>query len=42
MFKSQDVVDDMVDNLAYTLGLGREDLNIVCFSSAHGRAFAFH
>ncbi|KAK1835739.1 meiotic recombination protein rec12 [Podospora conica] len=29
LFKSQGVVDAMVDNLAYTLGLGREDLNIV-------------
>ncbi|KAK0754401.1 Spo11/DNA topoisomerase VI subunit A [Schizothecium vesticola] len=29
LFKSQGVVDDLVDNLAYTLGLGREDLNIV-------------
>ncbi|KAL2269687.1 hypothetical protein VTJ83DRAFT_1871 [Remersonia thermophila] len=29
LFKSQSVVDDMVDNLAYTLGIGREDLNIV-------------
>ncbi|KAL2262512.1 hypothetical protein VTK26DRAFT_1092 [Humicola hyalothermophila] len=29
LFKSQNVVDDMVDNLAFTLGLGREDLNIV-------------
>lgn len=23
------MVDDMVDNLAFTLGIGREDLNIV-------------
>ena len=30
LFKSQGVVDDLVDNLAYTLDLGREDLNIVC------------
>ncbi|KAJ4306620.1 endodeoxyribonuclease [Collariella sp. IMI 366227] len=29
LFRSQNVVDDMVDNLAFTLGLGREDLNIV-------------
>ncbi|KAK4157192.1 Spo11/DNA topoisomerase VI subunit A [Chaetomidium leptoderma] len=29
LFKSQSVVDDMVDNLAFTLGVGREDLNIV-------------
>ncbi|KAL2132113.1 hypothetical protein VTI74DRAFT_4202 [Chaetomium olivicolor] len=29
LFRSQGVVDDMVDNLAFTLGIGREDLNIV-------------
>ncbi|KAK4122232.1 DNA topoisomerase IV, alpha subunit [Parathielavia appendiculata] len=29
LFKSQSVVDDMVDNLALSLGVGREDLNIV-------------
>lgn len=29
LFKSQSVVDDMVDNIALTLGVGREDLNIV-------------
>ncbi|GAB1314589.1 endodeoxyribonuclease [Madurella fahalii] len=29
LFKSQSVVDDMVDNLAFTLGVGRGDLNIV-------------
>ncbi|KAK3403361.1 meiosis-specific topoisomerase Spo11 [Sordaria brevicollis] len=29
LFKSQSVVDEMVDNLAFTLGLGRSDLNIV-------------
>ncbi|KAK3942482.1 Spo11/DNA topoisomerase VI subunit A [Diplogelasinospora grovesii] len=29
LFKSQSAVDEMVDNLAFTLGLGREDLNIV-------------
>ena len=29
LFRSQSVVDDMVDNLAFTLGLGRDDLNIV-------------
>ncbi|KAK4039798.1 Spo11/DNA topoisomerase VI subunit A [Parachaetomium inaequale] len=29
LFKSQSAVDDMVDNLAFTLGVGREDLNIV-------------
>ncbi|KAK1757142.1 meiotic recombination protein rec12 [Echria macrotheca] len=29
LFKSQSVVDEMVDTLAYTLGLGRGDLNIV-------------
>lgn len=39
LFKSQGVVDDLVDNLAFTLGLGREDLNIVCSHSADGRAF---
>ncbi|KAK3297443.1 Spo11/DNA topoisomerase VI subunit A [Chaetomium fimeti] len=29
LFRSQSVVDDMVDNLAFTLGVGREDLSIV-------------
>ncbi|KAK3359637.1 Spo11/DNA topoisomerase VI subunit A [Lasiosphaeria hispida] len=29
MFKSQAVVDNIVDNLAFTLGVGRGDLNIV-------------
>lgn len=29
LFRSQSAVDDMVDNLAFTLGVGREDLNIV-------------
>ncbi|KAK4250303.1 Spo11/DNA topoisomerase VI subunit A [Corynascus novoguineensis] len=29
LFKSQNAVDDMVDNLAFTLRVGREDLNIV-------------
>ncbi|EAA31791.3 DNA topoisomerase IV, alpha subunit [Neurospora crassa] len=29
LFRSQSVVDDMVDNLAFTLGVGRNDLNIV-------------
>ncbi|KAL2163059.1 hypothetical protein VTH06DRAFT_6895 [Thermothelomyces fergusii] len=29
LFKSQSAVDDMIDNLAFTLGVGREDLNIV-------------
>lgn len=29
LFRSQSVVDHMVDNLALTLGVGREDLNIV-------------
>lgn len=29
LFRSQSIVDDMVDNLACTLGVGREDLNIV-------------
>jgi len=47
LFKSQSVVDDMVDNLAFTLGVGREDLNIVGIlhsissteSSDHNRRF---
>lgn len=29
LFKSQSVVDEMVDNLAFTLGVGRGDMNIV-------------
>ncbi|KAK0652552.1 Spo11/DNA topoisomerase VI subunit A [Cercophora newfieldiana] len=29
LYKTQGVVDDMVDNIAFTLGVGREDLNIV-------------
>jgi meiotic recombination protein SPO11 len=29
LFKSQSAVDEMVDNLAFTLGVCREDLNIV-------------
>ncbi|KAM7204702.1 Spo11/DNA topoisomerase VI subunit A [Naviculisporaceae sp. PSN 640] len=29
IFTSQVMVDDMVDNLAFTLGVGRDDLNIV-------------
>ncbi|KAK5656763.1 hypothetical protein OQA88_4311 [Cercophora sp. LCS_1] len=29
LFTSQSIVDEMVDNLAFTLGVGREDLNIV-------------
>lgn len=29
LFGSQAVVDQLVDDLAYTLGVGREDLNIV-------------
>jgi len=29
LYRSQSVVDNMVDNLAFTLGVGREDLNIV-------------
>ena len=29
LFRSQSAVDDMVDNLAFTLGIGREDLSIV-------------
>jgi meiotic recombination protein SPO11 len=29
LFKSQSMVDDMVDNLAFTLEVGRTDLNIV-------------
>ncbi|KAH6850710.1 Spo11/DNA topoisomerase VI subunit A, partial [Chaetomium sp. MPI-CAGE-AT-0009] len=29
LFRSQSAVDDMVDNLAFTLGVGREDLSIV-------------
>jgi meiotic recombination protein SPO11 len=28
LFKSQSVVDDMVDSLALSLGVGRDDLNI--------------
>lgn len=35
LFKSQAVVDDMVDNLAFTLGVGREDLNIVSQACSH-------
>ncbi|KAK0720130.1 Spo11/DNA topoisomerase VI subunit A [Lasiosphaeris hirsuta] len=34
IFKSQAVVDDIVDNLALTLGVGRGDLNIVAASKA--------
>lgn len=29
LFKSQTVVDEMIDNLAFTFGVGRDDLNIV-------------
>ncbi|KAK4211472.1 Spo11/DNA topoisomerase VI subunit A [Rhypophila decipiens] len=29
LFTSQVMVDEMIDNLAYTLGVGRDDLNIV-------------
>ncbi|KAH6640993.1 Spo11/DNA topoisomerase VI subunit A [Chaetomium tenue] len=29
LFRSQGAVDDMVDNIAFTLGVGREDLGIV-------------
>ena len=29
LFKRQEVVDDLVDDLAFTLGLGRDALNIV-------------
>lgn len=29
LFRSQSMVDEMVDNLAFTLGVGRGDLNIV-------------
>ncbi len=29
LFRSQSAVDDMVDNLAFTVGVGREELNIV-------------
>ncbi|KAK3901430.1 Spo11/DNA topoisomerase VI subunit A [Staphylotrichum tortipilum] len=37
LFKTQSTVDDMVDNLAFTLGVGREDLNIV--AAAKGLIF---
>ena len=30
LFRRQDVVDELVDDLAFTLGLGRDALNIVC------------
>lgn len=36
LFKSQSVVDVMVDNLASTLGIGREDLNIVSLKTLEG------
>jgi DNA topoisomerase VI subunit A len=29
LYKSQNAVDELVDNIAYTLRVGREDLNIV-------------
>ncbi|KXH68386.1 type IIB DNA topoisomerase [Colletotrichum salicis] len=32
LFKRQSIVDNLVDDLAYTLGLGREDLGIVAAS----------
>ncbi|GJC93251.1 type IIB DNA topoisomerase [Colletotrichum higginsianum] len=32
LFKQQSIVDNLVDDLAYTLGLGREDLGIVATS----------
>ena len=31
LFKSQSIVDDLVDNIAFTLGIGREELNIVSY-----------
>lgn len=31
LFASQAIVDHMVDNLAFTLGVGRGDLNIACY-----------
>ncbi|KAK4445740.1 Spo11/DNA topoisomerase VI subunit A [Podospora aff. communis PSN243] len=37
LYKSQNMVDEMVDNIAYTLGVGREDLNIV--AAARGLIF---
>lgn len=35
LFSSQATVDNMVDNLAFTLGVGRGDLNIACFNQIH-------
>jgi meiotic recombination protein SPO11 len=35
LFKSQSVVDGMVDSLALSLGVGRGDLNIVSPSHSH-------
>ncbi|KAK0618970.1 Spo11/DNA topoisomerase VI subunit A [Immersiella caudata] len=37
LYKSQGMVDELVDNIAYTLGVGREDLNIV--AAARGLIF---
>lgn len=35
LFGSQSVVDQLVDDLAYTLQLGRADLNVVQTFDAH-------
>lgn len=32
LFGSQGIVDNIVDNLAFTLGVGRGDLNIACYN----------
>lgn len=31
LFKNQDYVDQLVDDVAFTFGVGRDDLNIVRF-----------
>ena len=31
LFKEQRIVDGLVDDIAYTLGLGRDSMHIVCF-----------
>jgi len=36
LFKSQSLVDDLVDNIAFTLGIGREQLNIVSYQRPWG------
>lgn len=41
LFRSQSVVDEMVDNLAFTLGVGRNDLNIVRIRHFSGQSPPF-